>query len=118
MDAAVAALIGAGIGVAGTVAAAWLQQRAQTQRDLVKAAVDLAVVDYKRLIEHAAHGGSLPPISLYVSYHAELMRSIADGSFDEDIIDRLDAKQEQLIRHVFQRENERRAARSAKGEQP
>jgi len=113
MDAAVAALIGAGIGVAGTVAAAWLQQNAQTKRELVKVAVDLALADYKRLIEHADHGKYLPPVTLYVMYHAELLRAVADGAVDSDTLDRLDAKQESLMRHIVAKENARREARAA-----
>ena len=120
MDAAVAALIGAGVGATiGAVSSAanmWFQQCAQTQRELVKVAVDLAVVDYKRLLEHADHKGKLVPISLYVSYHADLMRAIADGTFDEVTIERLDAKQERLARFLFAKESVRRAARAGKAE--
>lgn len=114
MDAAVAALIGAGIGVAGTVAAAWMQQNAQTRRELVKVAVDLALADYKRMIEHSDHGGkSLPPVTLYVTYHADLLRAVAAGAVEADTLDRIDAKQEALMRHIVAKENARREARAA-----
>jgi len=45
MDAAVAALIGAGIGVVGSLGASWLQQRHQTRRDRLKLATELAAAD-------------------------------------------------------------------------
>lgn len=94
MDAAVAALLGAAIGTAGTFGAAWIQQKHQTRRDLVKCASDMAIRDFEReLKERQAVGKPTPPLSLFVAYHVEVLNAIADGTFGPEVIADIDKRQ-------------------------
>ncbi len=82
MDAAVAALIGAAIGAAGSIGGMWLQQRHQTRRERLKVAADLAISDHNSTLELAKAAGAradVAPLSSYVIFHAQMLDCIADG---------------------------------------
>lgn len=99
MDSALAALLGAFIGAAGSLAANWIQQRHQTRRDMIKAATDLGLADFQEALSSARrHGrGSVLPVSTYVYYHAEVLKSLADGKFGPAEIARIDADLKKVI---------------------
>jgi hypothetical protein len=101
MDAATAAILGAAVGAIGSIGGVWLQQRHQTRRDLMKVSADLGLADYKHSIELGqSQGGmfSLPPLSVYVMYHAEFLKAIAKGEIDTSTIKKLSEKQAELLK--------------------
>jgi NhaP-type Na+/H+ or K+/H+ antiporter len=99
MDAAVAALCGAAIGALTTVAGTWLSQRHQTRRERLKIAVDLGIADHAYFMADAkAKGGLLPPVALYVAYHADMLDAIHAGTFDAEAVARIEARQLELIK--------------------
>ena len=100
MDAAIAALLGTLVGTLGTLGTTWLQQRHLTRRELTKVATELAAADYERLLARvkADGGGYMPPISMYVSYHADILQAIADGTFGPETVRSIEAKQAELMK--------------------
>lgn len=111
MEAAVAALLGTAIGVLGSFGVAWIQQRHQTRREVAKMAVDLAIRDYEQMLAHAAPGAAVPPIAVYVDYHAKVVRAVADDSFDPKTIRAIDGKQRQILEAIIEGERTRRSER-------
>lgn len=107
MDAAVAALIGAAIGVLGSLGGTWIQQRHQTRRDRLKLAADLGLADYKQKLELArtqVGSSSVPPISVFVAYHAEVLDAIADGALDAERVSSIDSRQKEILHAVATRD--------------
>lgn len=100
MDAAVAALLGTGIGALSAFGAAWLQQRMQGRREILKLAADVAMRDYERRIEviRSKGGGPIPPIGVFISYQVELMTAMAAGPVTPEDFRRLRANYEALER--------------------
>jgi len=104
MDAALAALLGAAIGAAGSVAGLWIQQRHQTRRERLKVAADLGLADYNAQLELARkrqEPSRLPPMSAYVMYHAEFLDALTKGEVTPTIIQRLQKRQEELMAHYY-----------------
>ena len=87
MDAAIAALLAALIGAAGSVGGMIIQQRSQSRRDLLKIAADLASEDWENRYELLSkRGGTMPPVSAFVRYHHKVLTALAKDSFSEDFI--------------------------------
>lgn len=104
MDAALAALAGAAIGALGTLGTTWLQQRHQTRRDLLKSAAELGMRDFEHTFDRIkATGGSLPPISTFVAYHAEVLQALAANDFGPEAVARIDAKQKATVEAIKNR---------------
>lgn len=104
MDAALAALLGAAIGAAGSFGVMWIQQRHQNRRERLKLAADLGLAEYNRQLELAKNNREpmrFPPISAYVMHHAEFLDALANGEITPEIIQRLQNKQEQLMEHYY-----------------
>ena len=100
MDAAVAALLGAAVGAAGSFGAMWIQQRHQTRRERLKLATDLGMRDYDSAMEHAKSrpgGASVPPLSSYVIYHADMLNELAEGEVTAATIERINKKTAELL---------------------
>lgn len=98
MDAAVAALLGALIGVFGTVVATFVQQRSQTRRERLKMAADLGLADFNFFLEQArSRGGEfMPPLSMYVAYHLEVLDALDAGKFNPATINSIEERQKRL----------------------
>jgi hypothetical protein len=79
--------------------AMWIQQRHQTKRDLLKIAADLARGDWKQRYEIQVKQGrvSMPPVSVFVHYHAKVLEAMANGTYSPELIKRLGEKQELII---------------------
>jgi hypothetical protein len=104
MDAALAALLGAAIGTAGSFGAMWIQQLHQSRRERLKLAADLGLADYKQEVEFASKRQAvtrLPPMSAFVLYHAEFLDELANGEITPETIQRLSAKQKKLMEFYF-----------------
>lgn len=84
MDAAVAALLGAAVGaIPGLLTPLWTQ-RAESRRARLKLAVELGREDFefqKAQMEKKPGGGALPPVALYVTYHAEFLSALERKGF-------------------------------------
>ncbi len=93
MDAAIAALLGTGIGAVASVGAMWVQQQHQNRRDRLKMAVDLAIHDHKSMFELAtAKGAKIAPVSAFVIYHARILDEITKGSVTAETIARISSE--------------------------
>lgn len=104
MDAAIAALIGAGIGAVASLGGAWLQQHYQSRRDFARVAADLAIADFNHALDLAktqtpmGSTARIPPMSIFVAYHADVLRAVADGSFDDAALKAIDERQIALLK--------------------
>ena len=99
MDAAVAALIGAAVGVVGSLGGTWIQQRTESRRDRLRLAAKLGEADFNFFLERAKkHGGPMPPISLYVAYHADVLQALAEDDFTPKRIAKIEQRQTELIK--------------------
>jgi hypothetical protein len=117
MDAAVAALVGAAVGALGVLGSAWIQQTHQSRRDRLKAATDLALADFKqRLSIVKKKGGTLAPLAVYVSYHAEVLKRLETGKFDAAAVDEIDREQIALLKAIRDRPSGKQIAERAAAE--
>lgn len=107
MDAALAALLGALLGAVASMGAMWIQQRHQTKRDLLKIAAELANEDWKQRFDiQSKHGRvSMPPVSVFVHYHAKVLEAMANGTYSPELIKKLSEEQE-LIIDAYEKANE------------
>jgi|SRR6185369_1237595 len=110
MDAAIAALagaaIGAAIGAAASLGSAWIQQRHQTRRDLLRSAVELGQAERQELIDKLKSqpgGGALLPVSVYVAHHAEVLQAIAAGRYGPEVVRRIEEAQQELVKSLPRR---------------
>src|SRR5882762_4217995 len=99
MDSAIAALLGALIGAAASVAAILIQQRYQNKRELLKIAADLALQDYERRLEilEKSGGGRMPPISAFVHYQMRVLEHMVAGTFTPEIIKSLSEEYDRIL---------------------
>ena len=95
MDAAIAALIGAAVGaVPGVLAPLWTQ-RAESRRARLKLAVELGKADFEFFKDQVAQkpgGGPVPPVSLYVTYHAEFLAALEHENFGPEAAKEIEKK--------------------------
>lgn len=100
MDAAVAALLGAAIGAAGSFGAMWIQQRHQTRRERLKLATDLAMHDFNndvQLAKSIAGTVDIAPLAAYVIYYADMLNELADDDVTLSTIQRVSEKTKMLL---------------------
>jgi hypothetical protein len=78
---AIAALAGAFIGSLGPLVIGVIQSRAEHKRERLRLATQLAVEDHKMAVEMVKlnRRGGVPPLSVYVAYHADLLAVLATG---------------------------------------
>lgn len=99
MDAAIAALIGAAVGVVGSLGGTWIQQRTESRRDRLRLAAKLGEADFNFFKARAEReGGPLPPISVYVAYHAEVLQALAEDDFTPKRIAEIEERQTKLFK--------------------
>ena len=104
MDAALAALLGAAIGAAGSFGVMLIQQRHQNRRErlgwlLISALLTTAgSSNWRKTIGSRCVFHRYPA---YVMYHAEFFDALANGEITPEIIQGLQNKQEQLMKHYY-----------------
>jgi hypothetical protein len=78
---AVAALAGAFIGSLGPMVVGIIQSRAERKRERMRLAAMLAIDDQRAAIEMVklTRPGSIPPLSTFVAYHADVLALVAKG---------------------------------------
>lgn len=110
MEAATAALIGAAIGgstgAVGAIVAAWITQRQQTKRDLVKMAVDAGLAEHRAMLEQArlnGKSGAIPPVATFITIAADTLRLIAEGHYTPEKASELDAKSKAHVVAAYER---------------
>lgn len=87
MDAAVAALVGAALGVAGSIGGAWLTQRQQSRREILSAAVKIGLEEFQSDVAIASKGQGvvhIPPPYSYVAFNAEVLSSMVAGKLTKE----------------------------------
>ena len=98
MNAAIAALLGALIGAAASIVTSIIHQKYQNKRELLRIASDLAREDYKRRFEIVTkEGGEMPPISVFVHYHVQVLEHMAKGTYTPETISRLREENAQVL---------------------
>lgn len=106
MDAAMAGLIGAALGAmlgaGAALGSAWMQQSGQSKRERLKAAADLGLAEYAHRVKEVERlgEGSVVALSVYVAYHAEVLDSLARGSFDPEAVAAIDKRQIALVQAI------------------
>lgn len=72
-------LFGALIGAGASVVTIAIQSHHQTRRERMKLIADLAIEDHRiatDLVKANPAGGAVPPLSLYLDYHASIARIV------------------------------------------
>lgn len=108
MDAAVAGLVGAVVGgvlgASAVIVSAWLQQLGQSRRDRLKSAAELGLADFAFTADRAkAAGAGLPPLSVFVAYHSDVLEALSKGALDAAAIARIDRAQVALLQAIKDR---------------
>ena len=102
------ALIGAVIGAASSIGAMWVQQRAQSRREKLKLASEMALADHRGAYEAAAAAGvkgQLLPIMTWQHLHFEVLSALESGKLTTEDIERIWAENQQ-IEQVLKRYSE------------
>jgi hypothetical protein len=93
MDAAVAALLGAAIGAAGSFGATWLQMRQQHKREMMRMSVDLAMHDFtENMALVKQQGGGIAPLVGYLIYHQRVLKEAEKGPITKDVLEKIGAE--------------------------
>lgn len=107
MDAALAALLGTGLGALGSIGGAWLKQRHEVLRDRVKLASELGLAEYQQKIAIAKASGvptTLLPLSMYVDYHLKILEALESGGLDAEKLVAIKDRQTDLIKVIHAKE--------------
>jgi hypothetical protein len=99
MDAAVAGLIGAGIGASSSLITVWIQARYQAKRERAKFVLEFAERDRYDSREQAIKRGSqgaLPPVALYAHYHREMFELLENGKLNPSTMRQLTERNRKL----------------------
>jgi hypothetical protein len=107
---AIAALCGAFVGAIASIGGTWLAQRAQSSRERLKLATEMARADREEFIKVNGQFSGKPvlPLSVYIAYHADLLQAAAKGKLNPAQINRIDAKNKELVKAVIAIEKEKR----------
>jgi hypothetical protein len=102
MSTALAGFLGALLGASASLLGLVIQQHYQTKRERIKIAADLGLSEYKSGLEiFLKRGGvTLPPVSLYVIYHARLLEEMAKGKINKERIETLNNEYEELFKKL------------------
>ena len=97
----IAALVGALIGSLTSIATMWFQQRAQSRRERLKVASELAMQDYKNSLELAKTGGKgarVFPVATYQHFHYEILTALDEGNLNRNELHRIKERNHDLMR--------------------
>lgn len=104
----IAALVGAMIGSLTSIATMWFQQRAQSRRERLKVASELAMQDYKNSLELArarGKGAKIFPVATFQHFHYEILTALDEGKLNKSELHRIKERNHDLIR-AFEEMNE------------
>ncbi|MBM3106147.1 hypothetical protein IIE18_13480 [Pseudomonas sp. V1] len=112
MEAWAAGLIGALVGSASSFAGIWIQSLYQHRREMAKMVMESAAKDRADLVELAmktGRGGPIPPVVLFVHYHAELFKLMGKGQLTQKRLKKLHDENKEMWRLIHQMDEQRRA---------
>lgn len=100
MDAAVAALLGAALGSIVPAVTSLIQAASQARRERMKVAADLGLADWKARVDYtrSSGGAGVPPLSVFVSYHSDVLDAMHAGPIDAAALTRLAGKWEDVMK--------------------
>jgi hypothetical protein len=85
-------LIGAIVGAASSLIAAWIQAAKADRRDRMNAIIDLAWREYEygyNTLKASGRGGVVPPISVYLLHNLKLIDLLESGKVDQEKLQNL-----------------------------
>jgi len=103
MEAWAAGLVGAVVGALSSFGGIWIQSRYQHRREMTKIVMETAAQDRLAQIElatKAGRGGPVPPVILYVHYHAELLKLVSSGKLTSDRLEKLHIDNMEMWRQI------------------
>lgn len=112
MEAWAVGLIGALVGSVSSFAGIWIQSRHQHKREMTKMVMESATKDRDHLFDLAAKsgkGGPLPPVVLFVHYHAELFKLMGKGQLNQKRLKKLHGENMEIWRLIQQMAEQRRS---------
>jgi hypothetical protein len=112
MEAWAAGLIGALVGSVSSFAGIWMQSRYQHRREMSKMIMESAAKDRNDLLElsmKTGRGGPVPPVVLFVHYHAELFRLMGKGQLNHKRLKKLHDENKEMWQLIHQMDEQRRA---------
>ena len=99
MDAAVAGLIGAGIGASSSLITVWIQARYQAKRERAKFAMEFAERDRQLMNQEADASGKTgprPPVVLYAHYHRRMFDLLERGKLNDKTLRKMTEENRRL----------------------
>jgi hypothetical protein len=98
MNTAVAGFLGALIGAGASLLGLVIQQHYQTKRERMKIAADLGLSEYQSGLELVfKRGGTLPPVSAFILFHARLLEEMSKGKIDVEKMKKLGNEHDALM---------------------
>lgn len=110
MDAAVAGLVGAGIGAGSSVFIAWIQAVYSARRERSRFIMEFAAADHAKAVSRAAASGrgyTIMPLSIYAHYHSRLYTMIEKNKVSESALTKLSLEIDSLWKEVRSPEDSR-----------
>lgn len=103
MDAVVAGLIGAGLGLVGSLGAVWIQNHYLTKRERAKSVMEIAVRSREQevnLVVAGARKRKIPPIEVYVQHHQAIFGLLESRKFNPNAVVKISSERDSLARRL------------------
>lgn len=103
MDAAIAGLVGAGLGLVGSLGAVWIQNHYLTKRERAKSVMEIAVRSREQEVSLVAAGArrrNILPIEVYVQHHQAIFDLLEKGDFNTKAVVKIFAERDSLARRL------------------
>jgi len=96
-------LVGAFIGALSSITTIWLQQRAQSKREKIRLATEIARDDHKLMYEIAKEqgiNGTFYPVVAYQHFHYEILEALEKGNLTDKELVKIKVKNEKLLEAI------------------
>jgi len=103
MDAAVAGLIGAGLGLVGSLGAVWIQNHYLSKRERAKSVMEIAARSREQevsLVVAGARRRNIPPIEVFVQHHQSIFEMLESGEVTAGKIEKIFSEKERMASHL------------------
>ena len=108
MDAAVAGLIGAGIGAASSVLTIWFQSHYSAKRERAKAVLDFSIRHRAEVVDNSekiAGPVTVLPLAVYVHFQQGMLDMVESGKVTTEALIRLRKENDDLVEKLSAMDN-------------
>ena len=103
MDAAIAGLVGAGIGLVGSLGAVWIQNHYLTKRERAKSVMEIAVRSREQEVNLAVarlRKPVVPPLEVYVQHHQSIFDMLESGNVTAKSIEKIFTEKDRMTERL------------------